>query len=615
MKKLISILLAFAVIFSLSIPALAVSPTVDTGKTGSLSIYKYDLTTASGDGIDNTSFVVTGERNSETEAALSGYAIQGVKFTYLRVASIGNHVTQPQAGSASVSLLYGMAQNSSTLALLDAIGLSYSDAYSASNGTVYFTADVLFQALSDALANSTATKNMLESYIKANGGTTLAETDATGHTAVDELPLGLYLIVETEVPEDVTCTLDPFFVSLPMTNVDGDAWMYDVTLYPKNETGRPTLEKTVREAQEDTGKTDDYEHSATASIGDTMDYQIVSRLPVITSAASYLTTYTYADTLSKGITYNKSDVEIAFYTDAQLTQEVAAWSQKDDKFAVNYGAAGDGTTMTITMTDAGLQEINTATAVYPQGSVSSGYSQCYMVIRYRCTLNENAVCGDAGNPNTVELKWKRTNTEYYDTLTDDCHIYTYGVDVLKKFVDQDSKDAKANYSKVKFILRNATDNYFVAAERKNGIYYVTDHADKEANATVFTPDAAGKLIIKGLEDDCYYLKETATDSGYTLLAEEVKIEIITEEMDKLCPICGKAFLTASAKVNDKDVTMTDDNSSVHAFVPLTIVNNHKFDLPRTGSTGTWLITIVGVIGMAAAAVVIFLLLRKKKDEA
>ena len=45
-------------------------------------------------------------------------------------------------------------------------------------------------------------------------------------------------------------TTAPFFVSLPMTSVDGNnatdggtRWMYDVTLYPKNLTGIPTLEK------------------------------------------------------------------------------------------------------------------------------------------------------------------------------------------------------------------------------------------------------------------------------------------------------------------------------------------------------------------------------------
>ena len=65
---------------------------------------------------------------------------------------------------------------------------------------------------------------------------------------------GLYLAVETRVPENVTSTCNPFFVSLPMTTIDGKDWNYDVTVYPKNQTGSPDLEKTVREDKNSTGK-------------------------------------------------------------------------------------------------------------------------------------------------------------------------------------------------------------------------------------------------------------------------------------------------------------------------------------------------------------------------
>ena len=77
---------------------------------------------------------------------------------------------------------------------------------------------------------------------------------STGHTSTSNMEQGLYLVVETRVPENVTSTCNPFFVSLPMTTIDGAAWNYDVTVYPKNQTGNPDLEKTVREAKNSTGK-------------------------------------------------------------------------------------------------------------------------------------------------------------------------------------------------------------------------------------------------------------------------------------------------------------------------------------------------------------------------
>ncbi len=615
MKKTISLLVALVMLLALAVPAFAAGATINYDQTGSLTLYKYDMTSATGNGVELSSFVATGVKDNTAETALAPYAIQGVKFSYLKVADISNQTTAPEEGKADVSLLYGMVANDKTAALLTALGLSYDDAYTNDGTTYYFTSDKLNHAVNAVMSDSTAAKNVLENYIKANGGMTMDETDANGYTSASDLPLGLYLIVETYVPENVTCTVNPFFVSLPMTTVDGTEWMYDVTLYPKNETGNPTLEKTVRENAEDTGKTEEYAHTATASIGDVVDYQIVSKLPTVTSEASYLTTYTYVDTLSKGIAYNKEDVTISYYTDAALTREITSWTEADGKFTVTYGtAANDATTMTIAMTADGLREINASKTVYPAGSVASGYSTCYMVINYSATVNNDAVLGDSGNPNEVELTWKRTNTAYYDTLKDDCHVYTYGIDLLKKFHDENDTDADGNFANVKFVLRNDTDTYFVAADLIDGVYYAKDHVAEETDATVFVPDEDGKIIVKGLENDVYYIKETATDSGYQLLADEIKVEIVAAESDTLCGVCGKALLTASAKVNDQDVTMLEDNNSVNALAPLTIINNHDFDMPRTGANGTWLLSILGIVGMAACAVALIVLLRKKHGQ-
>ena len=92
---------------------------------------------------------------------------------------------------------------------------------------------------------------------------------------------------------------------LPGLDKENNIWVYDVTVYPKNQTGDPTLEKTLREQAADTGKnngtsgiTDGFAHTGTASGGDTVEYQIISTLPAITSESTYLTTYTFVDTLS-----------------------------------------------------------------------------------------------------------------------------------------------------------------------------------------------------------------------------------------------------------------------------------------------------------------------------
>ena len=607
MKKIHRVLaMLMAVVMALSLITTAFAePTIDPSKKASLSIYKYDITKASNDGAwDAESYVSAGLRDDAVIDKLSKYAIQGVEFTYLRIADITMN-NEAVEGQRQVGVLYGFDSSGRSTAVLSAIGLTAADAHKTAGGINYFTSDVLNNKLATALAaNATTVKNALEAAVK--NGTAMAETDAAGHTFASDMEQGLYLVVETRVPENVTSTCNPFFVSLPMTTIDGTAWNYDVTVYPKNQTGNPTLEKTVREAKNSTGKnngsltdiTDGYAHTATASVGDTVDYQIISTLPTITSKASALSEYTYVDTLSKGIRYNKNDVVIEFFKDAGCTDKIATWAVNSGKFTVSYDDTAN--TMTIRMTDTGLAEINEAATVYID-NVKRGYSDCTMRITYAATLTADAKMGDTDNPNEVELTWSRTNNTYFDTLKDCCHVYTYGVDVLKRFSDNGG-----NMKNVKFRLHNDTDDVYVVADLTDGVYYAKGFAAKKADATTFIPNSSGHIIVKGLEDDTYSLTEIATDKGYVLLRDAVKIVIKTVESGQ-CEKCGTKLLTASATVNGKDATMNEGN----AIVPLTVINNPGFDLPKTGGYGTWMFTIGGVALLATAA---FIVVKSRKHK-
>ena len=288
MKKFIRIsafLCAVICLFSGMIGAFAANvadATIDTSRVGSMEIYKYDLTNAEKDGVWDSSYVSTGVKdesgvnnvlgNNSRVSDLGngdvsyGYSIKGVEFTYLKVADIRTY-TETENGQSHVEVLYGIPVSTTTDQFLNAIGVSHANRYAPADQTVggvvtyYYQSDTLINGLSAALeSNSTTVKNALENYVKSNGGTAMPETDSYGKTSASGLPLGLYLVVETRVPEMVTSTTAPFLVSLPMTSVNGtnasdggDRWIYDVTLYPKNLTGIPTLEKTLREDMADTG--------------------------------------------------------------------------------------------------------------------------------------------------------------------------------------------------------------------------------------------------------------------------------------------------------------------------------------------------------------------------
>ena len=685
MKKLykaISLIMALAMMFCMPIAAHAApvaEATIDYSRTGSMDIYKYDLTNSEKDGIWDSSYVSTGVKDENgVEAILGdptrvsplnengnayGYAIKGVEFTYVKVADIRTY-TESEDGVEHVEVLYGIAPNTTNNAFLSAIGVSTDDRYAPADNEVdgikvfYYRSDTLIDGLRAALdANATTVKNALEKYAHDNHGVAMTETDAYGHTSASDLPLGLYLLIETRVPEMVTDTTAPFFVSLPMTSVNGTnandggtRWIYDLTMYPKNLTGIPSLEKTLRENKNDTGKhggsatdiTDGYAHTGTASAGDTIDYQIISTLPSITSAASYLTDYSFVDTLSKGVSYKKGDVVLEFFKDDACTDKVATWTEQSDRFLVSYNTAANGdSVMTITMTASGLNEINTSRAVYTEDSmVNSGYSDCTLRITYQGVMNSDSTVtyGDAGNPNSVVLTWKRSNTSYYDTLVDDCHLYIYGIDITKRF-----SDGKGDMSKVEFIVHNDTDNYFLTGKlnESEGVWYVTGHVAEEKDATHFIPTKEGKLIIKGVEDDSYTMTEVRTDNAYTLLKNSISVIITQKESDKLCGIYGTdvlglvqndpryadvdpglfhnmpqkhlehKLLTASATVDKNKVNMTKDGNSENAYVPFTVINTRGFDLPQTGGEGNWLFPVIGLCGLALCVGGMLLVMRKK----
>ena len=188
-----------------------------------------------------------------------------------------------------------------------------------------------------------------------------------------------------------------------------------------------------------------------------------------------------------------------------------------------------------------------------------------------------------------------------------------------------------------------TDNCFVTASfnTTEKVWYIVGHAAEATSATRFVPDASGKLIIKGLEDDAYSITEVTTSNGYSLLKNSVKLVIADTEAAAACGIYSTDALgliqndpryagvnpglyknmpqkhlehkplTAAATVDGNPVNMKPDSESGNAFVPFVCVNTKGFDLPQTGGHGSYWFPIIGLSGLALAVFGIVLLSRKK----
>ena len=219
---------------------LAHADVIDMSKTGSITVHKYDITSAEAAGAYTMGqYKATGQTDRRVENALSKYAIQGVQFTYLRLGNVEQYSNTTADGS-QLKVVYEIPT-----ALADILKLSEADATvmtgdgistpCTNTGVLHYTSTQINDALDAILkADDVAAKNALESYLvdyvtqstdgddKQAADTGVLETDVNGLASKDKLALGLYLMVETKVPEQVTSTVNPFFVSLPFTNTTAD---------------------------------------------------------------------------------------------------------------------------------------------------------------------------------------------------------------------------------------------------------------------------------------------------------------------------------------------------------------------------------------------------------
>ena len=193
-KKLLAGLLAGAMMLgSMSATAFAAQTTIttDPNKTGSLTIHKYEYNGKGGTG--------TGETSDESNVPSDAKPLAGAGFTIYKVAD-----------AADLEDYY-----STTPTTLPAI-----DDYVDDNGKI---------------KSAYSSKKVGEEV----------KTDGDGIAKFENLALGFYVVIETSTPDKVTTPAAPFLVSIPMTTAEGDNWLYDVHVYPKNVTtyGGVTLEK------------------------------------------------------------------------------------------------------------------------------------------------------------------------------------------------------------------------------------------------------------------------------------------------------------------------------------------------------------------------------------
>lgn len=403
------------------------------------------------------------------------------------------------------------------------------------------------------------TQTKKEDFTEGENKWTSNPTGEKGITTINNLPKGYYLVVETTTPDNYVASA-PFFISVPMTNADGNEWTYTIEAMPKNEK-IPGTEKT---ADKETVGTN----------------QVVTYTVKGAQVAKYdLTTYTekdlkywITDTLPEGLTFNN---DIKVYNNAT----------KDENGKYNFSDADLLTLGTdYTMATKGEKDKYTFKVELNGEQVTAQEGKSIYVV-YSATAT-NPTIGNTGNTNSASTDYTNNPNGGVYTSTNTNTVYSFEIKV-EKTGDENKKLAGAEF--------DLLDGDTVLGKGTSG----------EDGLVTFYNDEKKELKLSEGE---YYLKETKAPNGYSLLNSKVKVVI------------GKKNNTESKvvfyyNVNNKknaDNTLEETHIEKDGVVTVPIENKKGFTLPGTGGMGTYIFTIGGLVVMAGA---VLLLVSSKKKRA
>ena len=376
-----------------------------------------------------------------------------------------------------------------------------------------FSAPKFAEALKKALTDGSVTDT----------GNPLIQSGTT--VSVTGLTLGYYFVKSSD--NDALCNL---------TTTAPNANIHDKTYVPFEKT------KTV--------DNNDFK------VGDTVIFNITGKVPDYTGFKTY--TYLITDTMSKGLTFNETSVQVKVGDDVLTAGNTT--------YTLATGGAADNYTFKVTI-----------------------YVKNYAVglpieVTYTATLNENAVAKISTNKAELTYSNDPTNDSQTGKIpSEDVDVYTSKIAIEK--VEKLAAGATTTPKKLKgaeFVLyKNVTEagvdvpRYYKYDKTTQAVTWV----EQVVNATTVTTGDNGEASFDGLANGIYYLVETKAPAGYNQLTEAVPVNVN-----------GGTIETA--------LTVTER-----------VENQAGAVLPSTGGMGTTVFYVLGAVLVVGAGV---LLVTKKR---
>ncbi len=391
--------------------------------------------------------------------------------------------------------------------------------------------------------NAQATANAIAAYLKSDAQPT-ATIDDTNPTA--QVPSGYYLIKDKNntVPDGQAATTY-------IVTVAGN-----VTITPKSDV--PSFEKKLKDTNDTTGETSDWQDSADYDINDAVPFKLEGT--VASNYADYDTYYfAFHDVEENSLTFNKDSVKV-YVDDTEITSG----------YSVVTEDLTDGCTFEVKF--ANLKTID---------GVKAGSK---IRVEYTSTLNETAVLGKHGNVNKAKLQFSNNPNDSQngetsptgETPWDNVIVFTYKTVINK--VDNKNQPLKgAEFTLSKKMKDGSTKTVAVV---------------KDSEGTTFT--------FNGLDDGDYVLTETKTPAGYNSIKPitftvTANHTITWEGEDRDTILTSLSGNAASGEIT---FTPTDDRSELDTNV----VNKPGSSLPETGGMGTIVLYAAGAVLVIAAGV-------------
>lgn len=293
------------------------------------------------------------------------------------------------------------------------------------------------------------------------------DTDAAGELAFPDLPLGLYLVTETDPGDNpIAQPTAPFLVTMPLPTGD-NTWLYDVNVYPKNAV--TTVTKTVDDSQ-------------AFGLGAIVNWTITGSVPYL-AAADPLTAFAITDVLDARLGFSAAVVTAVTATGDPLSLDPA-------DYTVTAPAVGSTGTVEVAFTPAGL-----ATLAANQGAI--------------VTLElatEVLTIGDGSIENSATVAINDTENSA-EAVTD------WGALEIFKYATIDGVDEA---------LAGAQFQIFTSAADAAAL---TDPVSVDGEAT-FTSSSTANILVEGLKAGDYWIVETVAPVGYVANTTPIPVTVV-----------------------------------------------------------------------------------------